>query len=148
MDDIQRKYGLRHIIDPLFRLNFFYCNDSTQEQYQAKFLKLNGVPTSFESCGGRFEGIWQAAMGIERGMIWVPNDELDVLSHEVFHAARWALYDRRNIEMSNENEETYAYYIQYLTKECLSKGYDARITIRKDLPAPKATPRRRKKTKA
>jgi hypothetical protein len=87
-------------------------------------------------------------MGIERGMIWVPNDELDVLSHEVFHAARWALYDRRNIEMSNENEETYAYYIQYLTKECLSKGYDARITIRKDLPAPKATPRRRKKTKA
>ena len=87
MEDIRQKYGLRWIIEPLFRLNFFYCNDPTIEEYKAKFLKLNGIPTEVEPCGGRFEGIYQEEVGIERGMIWVPNDELDVMAHEVFHAA-------------------------------------------------------------
>ena len=147
MEDVQKKYGLRHIIDPMFRLNFFYCNDPTMEQYRAKFLKLNGLPTEAEDCGGRFEGLYQEETGVERGMIWVPNDELDVLAHEVFHATRWALFNRRNIDLSDTNEEVYSYYIQYLTKECLSKGYDARIKVRKDLPAPKAKPHRKRTKK-
>ena len=148
MDDIQKKYGLRWIIDPLFRINFFYCNDPTQAQYEAKYLKLNGLPaTNTGRCGGKFEGIYQEETGVERGMIWVPNDEPDIMSHEIFHAARWGLFNRRNINLSDENEETYSYYIQYLTKECLSKGYDARIKVRKDLPTPKPKPPRRKRTK-
>jgi hypothetical protein len=117
------------------------------EQYRAKFLKLNGVPTEVEDCGGRFEGLYQEETGVERGMIWVPNDELDVLAHEIFHATRWALFNRRNIDLSDTNEEVYSYYIQYLTKECLSKGYDARIKVRKDLPAPKAKPHRKRTKK-
>lgn len=145
MEDIAKKYGLRHIIDPMYRINFFYCNDPTYEQYAKKYLKLNGLPSPYEECEGIFEGIYQAETGVERGMIWVPNDELDVLAHEVFHAARWALYDRRKIDLNNDSEEVYSYYVQYLTKEILSEGYDARIKIRKDLPSPSKKRKPRKK---
>lgn len=126
---------MKHICDPILRVNFFYCNAPDVEGYRKAFKKLNGIETECDvNLGGRFEGLWADQECVERGIIWAPNDELDVIAHEVMHATQWALENRRDIPLNDTTSELYAYYQQYLTKEILSNTVETRIKVRKDLP--------------
>ena len=126
--------GIKHIVDPVFRMNIFYVNDSTVQGYQEQFKKLNGVETdATDILGGRFEGLWNDEQAIERAMLWVPDDQLDVLIHEINHCVFWILNTRRDTPHTDETDEVYSYLSQYILKECLSKKFDSRIKIRKDM---------------
>lgn len=126
--------AVKHIVDPVFRMNIFYINDKDVKGYREQYKKLNGVETdATDILGGRFEGLWNDEQAIERAILWVPEDQLDVLIHEIDHCVFWILNTRRDVPHTDDTDEVYSYLSQYILKECLSKKFDKRIQIRKDL---------------
>lgn len=126
--------GIKHIVEPVFRMNIFYIDSPDVKGYKKEFKKLNGVDTDAgEELGGRFEGIWNDEQAIERAILWVPSGQLDVLIHEINHCVFWILNTRRDTPHTDATDEAYSYLSQFILKECLSKKFDSRIKIRRDL---------------
>jgi hypothetical protein len=74
---------------------------------------------------GRFIEIYDSADEEWAGLIalrqWkgTPNDYA-VLAHECLHAVRWFL-DSRGIELKDETDETYAYFLGSLVRRCAER---------------------------
>ena len=63
------------------------------------------------------------------GIIWA-SDKTVNLVHELFHACAWTLRNR-DIELTQDTEETYAYYYAYLYRTIKEELYKQKETKRK-----------------
>ena len=127
-----KKPQFKFIVDPIYRMPYFYCDSHDINVYKKLYKELLGREEDIDlGVGGRFEGVWND--NFEAAIIWAPKGDPTILAHEVTHAAVWTLCERRQIPINENNDEVLAYYIQYLMKECLSEEVAKDILIRKDL---------------
>lgn len=83
-----------------------------------KFMELAEQETGFkvEACdflAGEFHGL-STLKGGSLALIW-SSDKASNLVHELFHACAWTLRNR-GIHLSEDTEESYAYYLTFLLR--------------------------------
>ena len=97
-----------------------YCQDFmvVLTRSHKKFCEIAKKETGFapENCNeqvsGEFHGLTNKHCSL--ALIWSPDKGLNLL-HEVFHACAWVLRNRE-IFLTEETEETYAYYYTYIMR--------------------------------
>jgi hypothetical protein len=99
-----------------FVFNQEYCVIFTPTH--KKFCELAKKETGFdvefcEGVSGEFHGL-TGPRGGSLGLIW-SSDKTHNLTHEMFHACAYTLRNR-GIFLTEETEETYAYYLTFLLR--------------------------------
>lgn len=122
------KKRIKHIFDPIFTQNYYFIRAETLKEYhKVLFDEFNYIADDRSEITGKFRVIMKKGQDI--GVIWAPVNRIDILVHECSHAVIWAL-SRRGIVITDSEEETFCYVLQFLVKEILSCRIDKRICVR------------------
>ncbi len=110
---INKKVGnIIHIFDPVFMTNFYAVVGKSHNIFRNIMKKEINIDIKKSNSDGKFYVIEQNEQ--EVGLIW-SKDRTIHLIHECFHATSWALRIK-GIELSNESDEIFSYYQQFLIK--------------------------------
>lgn len=106
-----------HIFDKVYRVNIYISYGHTKEQFikdvkriAHKDIELHAQATGHLHC---FD-----VDDVTIYWIWTKKKEIPVLAHEILHCVGYVLGDR-NVNWTDNNQEAYCYYMQFLFKEIL-----------------------------
>jgi len=113
------------------KLEFYY--NISYDEFKKQLLKDSNVKITDKASGqiGEFNQYFEDQDNEKmRYVIWVKKLDrsvkwLTVLSHEVVHFT-FAVFDRKEIEISVKNDEIFAHYFEYVYKTILDKTIYAR----------------------
>jgi len=121
-----KKGKAKHIIisDDLYKAEIHVFINCTQATFNKFLKKHHGVDGDDEPCGGAFKSV-HCSDGTKTYYIWSDNfnwriAEQGQLLHEVFHCAK-TIFEDRNIEVTSNTEENFAYYQTWLFEEIYKK---------------------------
>lgn len=103
----------------LYHHNFYFCPAFTREELAAAIFNNFQLDYPIGDCAaGGSCIVVEMDDGRAGTFIWVDDPkQLDVLVHECVHAAN-DLLNKRGIRFDADNDEPYAYYVQYLFNKC------------------------------
>lgn len=110
------------VTDPLFSIDFMVVMGGTREDALKKFNKRTGEQLPEVEHNERQRG-WVYTYNRSGApiLIWLHASAwAGIVAHEVFHAV-YAALSNRAVPLSNDTEEVYAYYIQWLFNEIAPK---------------------------
>ena len=120
----------KFIKDPIFGGNFWFCIGS-KDEFADFVYKKDGYEVNRDV---EVDGKMVKIIG-GRQFIWIQNKDISVLIHEIVHMVNNNM-DRVAIPLSVDTDEVYAFYTQFLFKECnkfLNEKPKLQKTIRKNL---------------
>ena len=106
-----------NIYDPVFRQKFYFILAETYEEYKVicKRATFNvAFSDNMKYTNGGFTVI--DIEGVEICLFWA--NAMPAVVHECFHAVSYAL-GSRDIFLTGETDEVYAYYVEFLVEEVL-----------------------------
>lgn len=105
------------IDDPVFSSSILVQRGGTAQSLSDRYAKEIGVePMILRESIGR-KGITLYYDGHKNAAIWLADDAgLGTVSHEAAHATFWIL-GFSGFKLSDESEEAYAYYLQFIVNE-------------------------------
>ncbi len=111
----------KHIYDEVYRVNMYIFDNHTPEEvnrYLKKRFNLDSI--SFDNVQGKtwiFES--NSKPSIELFAMWaLDGNDRSTIVHECFHMVHNIL-DSRGFKLCDDNEEAYAYYLEYLYRKII-----------------------------
>lgn len=111
------------IVDPIYNIKYKLAIGKDKDAAVKKFSKLIKRPLDVDHVQTSYAFVWPDDIDVLIYLPTVPRTayELGVLAHEVFHCAVHALR-RSEVSFSNgQANESFAYYISWLTEQILNK---------------------------
>lgn len=105
----------KRIYDPMFRVAFYYYDCKTPEDFARRIFKdfkIKDVPTPASAAFVEYKDML---------FIWGPRRYPAIIAHECVHCAFYVL-DRVGVPIKYENDEIFAYYVNFLMAEIYSLG--------------------------
>lgn len=104
--------------DSIFQARlFFFCSNNDEEIKSAleKWIGLKDSYHLFENCFGKFLKITENTKNgeVHSYIVFIREPNPSILVHELVHCVN-NIFEDRGIKYSAENDEQYAYYIEYL----------------------------------
>ena len=104
----------------LWFFDFVYCQEICVifAPTHSKFVQLAKKETGFDvekadGISGEFHGL-NTKKGGSLALVWSSDKDANLM-HEMFHVCSWVLRNR-GIYLTEESEESYAYYLTYLVR--------------------------------
>ncbi len=110
---------IKHIYDPIFRVNYYYFLTKSEGEFikgiNKQFNKNFCIPTEETKSGGFMVFVKK---NTDICCFWAKSQS--ELAHEIIHCIAYTLIEK-GIKLTDDTDEIYAYYMEYLLRECNKK---------------------------
>lgn len=106
------------IRDQIYRFEWLVCTEQSLDKAIALFALKLQIPSWVSDCKNQ-EGHFACYPPTKNGLLWFKDPLPDVVAHEAFHATMYAFSCAGLKNITEETEEVFAYYLQWLTREIL-----------------------------
>lgn len=121
------KFGQWYWFEPIYRSNIaLLCCPAKQAKDRLRLVVPEDIATECDpclkdlGCQGRFICVRHDTSGLFV-VFWInPEADVPVVAHECFHAT-WSLLKQKGLELHESSEEAYAYMLEWLLREILTR---------------------------
>lgn len=105
------------LFDPVFKTGLCVQVGGSVNDALARYARRIGeAPWSVEESSGR-GGMFSRCRPHKSGSLWLSEYDPAILAHEAVHAASYLLGEKSGLALSDETDEAYAYYVEWLVRE-------------------------------
>lgn len=115
------KNKLIHIYDEMFQANIYVSYGVSKDDFIKQIKKYLGLDYDKDKLRNGKMAVFFNDKGEEIVWIWTESKQVDILAHEASHATNYIL-SRAGIKLSDDSDEAFAYYIQYIINKVIDKN--------------------------
>ena len=109
------------LFDPVFLTAItVQVGGSVNDALRRYARRIGETPWAVEEASGR-QAMFSRCRPHKSGCLWLREYDPAYLAHEAVHAANYLLGEKSGLALSNETEEAYAYYVEWLVREVTAR---------------------------
>jgi len=111
-----KKYKPQMIFDPIYKMNFYISRGVHHKIFEEAYHRIIGDKVECRTASGCT--FFVIIKGQRVTWIWTKDERVPFLVHEIIHAVT-EHFDFIGMRLTNDSDEAYAYYTQWLLEEIL-----------------------------
>ena len=115
----KKKFSCIHIYNELFQINFYVFYGVKEESFKKDIKRIFDSSKLEKELRDGYTVVWKKK-GNDIVVVWTRIKKVSVLAHELIHAISYVLITR-GINLNEQTEEVYAYFMQELMRRILKK---------------------------